>query len=525
MTIIVEDAGLGSPLPELEDEVEDCSPEQQLLELLRTEFEGRIPDRILGWPRLQRFLLGNNGDIQEAVAHFRKMIQWRQEADMEKRREQLEGRDWDPDIIPGLNHLLGLMAADCRSSTDEGDLLWVQCDGLAHLDRIMDVSDEDLFNTLFLMCESREDHLDRASELSGQLRQVIQVRDLSGLSVTGVLRNHAVMGRLQQVMKVGNLAYPETLKKMVLLNLPAGFGLLWRALKPLLNPRTLNKFVFLSSEDPISELVKIGGSRLPEALVRARQVTYPACRRFEIHSGSTEYACLRLPTGGEAKWSFRQRAGHGLQFSVRYYTDDHHLSIEEVQAPRTCTGSMRGKFVAERSGLLWLTWVNPGGWTSRSVRVDNFELCTTNGVTPHNSEVFPDSFAQSAGSLRDCGCFSWVQTWCSAPCGGSSSSSSSSGAAAAANATAADHSGSPSGPNHRIATRNSWRSMRRADSSDRTPGSCLEVDISEDKDDGSFSVLDHGFLVFKILAMVLLTASAFGWVPLPLLRAHALTSL
>lgn len=398
---------------------------RELAEAVAPEREAGAPEYLFGQPRLQRFLQGNENKVQEAAEHFRKMVEWRREAGMAERRKLVEGKPWDPDVVPGLRPLLQILSADVGSHTPDGDLIWVQCDGLARLDRLMEVTDEDLFSTLFLMCELRQDHLDRLSEKSGQLRQAIQVRDLAGLSVTGLLRNRAVMGRLQSVLKVVNVAYPETLRKLVLMNLPTGFGLLWAALKPLLNARIQQKFIFLGGEDPISQLHALAGNRCLEALVRARLTARggggsaasagAVASELEVPAGSSEYSCLRMERGDLAEWSFRVGGGKGLRFAVQFYNDSAGSPSSTVLPPAVVASTASGTHRAMQSGLLWFTWSNLGAF-SGSKRVEGLRVArgaASAAYVSHKAaaETGPrrrrGSEKQCRAQLLHCGCFGW----------------------------------------------------------------------------------------------------------------------
>lgn len=88
-----------------------------------------------------------------------------------------------------------------------------------------------------LICELRELHLDQRSERKGRLEKFLQIRDLTGLNISAVVRNRAVMKRLADVFKIISTAYPETLSKMIIVNPPAGFNMLWMAIQPMLNQR------------------------------------------------------------------------------------------------------------------------------------------------------------------------------------------------------------------------------------------------------------------------------------------------
>ncbi|CAK9095989.1 SEC14-like protein 5 [Durusdinium trenchii] len=53
------------------------------------------------------------------------------------------------------------------------------------------------------------------------------------------------MKRLADVFKIISTAFPETLTRMIIVNPPAGFNMLWMAVQPMLNQRIKQKFVFI----------------------------------------------------------------------------------------------------------------------------------------------------------------------------------------------------------------------------------------------------------------------------------------
>lgn len=418
-----------------------------LLQELALEREAGTPEHLFGAPRLERFLQGNEGSVTDAAAHFRKMLHWRSEANVAEMRKQVVGKPWSPDSVPGLRNLLRTLAADVESHTLEGDLIWVQCDGLARLDRLMEVTDKELFTIMTLMCELRQDHLDNLSEKSGRLVKGVQIRDLAGFSVAGLLKDRAIMGRLQTVLKMVNLAYPESMRKLVIINLPAGFNLLWAALQPLMNARIRSKFCFLSKDNYVPELAELAGSRALEALARARRGAAPAASadaaaagkpagEIQVPAGLAEYACHRMDAGQTVTWSYHvSPAGTsgGLRFTVLFICDSWTPPSREVSAASTATGSVRGSYKAEAHGLLWLMWTNPGTWArTKTVEGLRLELRDPAAASPvrrarGGALSFPGGerwrLDKPRSGHRDCGCLGFLHLIAPGVDGGSSRAS------------------------------------------------------------------------------------------------------
>lgn len=338
---------------------------------------------------------------------------------METLRLQVAGKPFVPENVPGLPDLLNKLAVDISSYSPDGNLVWVQCDGIAHLDRLMQVSDKDLFTTLFLMCECREDHFDALSEKCGRLVKAVQVRDLGGLSITGLLRDRAIMARLKEALRVVNNSFPETVYRLVLFNLPPGFSLLWAALQPMLNPHVRKKFVFLNKDNYLRELASLIGTQGLEALVRARRHKYNGVEPIEgleVQHGLAEYACQRLSGGSLVEWSFKvgpAKVGGSLHFSLTFIEDAPGACIREVRASSSVVGAVASSFRAKAPGILWFTWTNPGSW-ARSKRVEALQITVHTAAEeqlvhtpsgPHQRRWQKNS-SQQRPPVRECGCFS-----------------------------------------------------------------------------------------------------------------------
>lgn len=346
-----------------------CSCRQRLLAELQAERQELQEDglHLFETARLTRFLQGNNGSAEEAANHFRRMLEWYRKADMNKKRLVLEGQAWNVDCVEGGRKLFEMMCIDATRQSPDGTMLWIQRDGLVQIDEIMAVTDEDLVHRMSLICELREMHLDRCSEESQRLVKFVQVRDLTGLNISAVVRNRAVMKRLADVFKIISTAYPETLSKMIIVNPPAGFNMLWMAVQPMLNQRIKQKFVFIPDgpfEFP-QKLAAMTGTSALQALAdlgeRDASMDWPP--------GRSSFQYRVLSPGCKAQWSFEvQPPGCYLQLQVIFFeeVEDGRPSpvTHEVFPMQGVTGAVSGHCgPLGVSGLLWFTWSNDS-WTS-----------------------------------------------------------------------------------------------------------------------------------------------------------------
>ncbi|CAE7940451.1 unnamed protein product [Symbiodinium sp. KB8] len=380
----------------------------QLLEELQVERRelGRKGEHLFNPARLSRYIQGNNGSVEEATAHFRKMLCWYKEANMLQKRTLIENKPWCVDSVTGARELFDMMCIDASKFTKDGNMLWVQRDGFAQIEKIMSLTDEDLVGRMSLLCELREHHLDQLSIKKGKLMKSFQVRDLTGLNIGAVLRSRFVMKRLADVFKIVSTAYPETLHQMVIVNPPAGFNLFWTAVQPMLNDRIRKKFRFIPSgpmDFPL-ELVKMAGVGVLESLANLADVVQNRHENnLTLAPGFAHYKCQRLPAGSMASWSFSvtKSSLHFRAIVIETSDEDSQhgaagLAMRDVFEAQPVSGVVSGQSdVLEVDSLLWLAWCNADSWT-QSVPLSNLQLMVFQKTSP------PDDFDRnpSVSSIR-----------------------------------------------------------------------------------------------------------------------------
>lgn len=349
--------------------------EKSLDELLQLLTKDGVKHHV-SQPCLARFLQANGGSVPEAFQHIQKMLKWRAEVHIDTRREELHGHSWPPGKdLPKCQDLMSHMCIDATNSTPQGHLIWVQCDGKAKLDKMMEKTDEEILEAVSLMCELRQDHLDRLSEQKQQLIKVIQVRDLGGVSVTAFVRDAAKLRRFGAVLNMVNLAYPETLERIIVFNLPSGFSLLWSAIRPLLNARVQQKFIFISN-GPIElakELVAIAGFQALEALAEtSRRYAQTISQELVVRPGACEYAIYKVHPGSAVTWNFQVLpSATTLDFTallVSQIVDATGKPMVNLCQKISAKHSAAGRFGPSKfEGMLFFIWHNDSWTQSRQV--------------------------------------------------------------------------------------------------------------------------------------------------------------
>lgn len=327
--------------------------------------------------RLQRFLEGNDGDVEEAVAHFRRMLQVRREARMEEEiRPLVEGKPFKSESLDGMQRFFDLMATTVGGYTPDGHMIMVFCDGKVRINEVMATPEDELFQCMLGMCDLREDHMDQRSYERSKLMKVFQIRDLSGLSIAKIARDAIVMQRVSKVTKTISTAYPETVHRVLVINVPRSFSILWRVMGPLFNSRTREKMLF-AEDDFLPQLAMMAGSAGFEALARARR-DVPAERyaSFEVRSGAMACASQKLGPAEQASWSFEVGTETTtVSLLVIFCPDGQNPVLEYVTGPTDERGEVQGRYAAKSDGVLFFSWMNPSSWTGTSLYIDSWILC------------------------------------------------------------------------------------------------------------------------------------------------------
>lgn len=171
--------------------------------------------------------------------------------------------------------------------------------------------------------------MDRESERHGRLVQNLQVKDLSGLALAVVLSYDGRRGiaLVRQVLSIAINYYPESALKLVVVNAPPFFALVWRAVETVLSERTAKKVrIFGTSgfEDELREhidadtLDKLGyGGRSGESSpASAADPAVSGALSLNGHRGNDHGGDASASTVGVGSRSTAQ-AAHGSSAAVQ----------------------------------------------------------------------------------------------------------------------------------------------------------------------------------------------------------------
>ena len=229
----------------------------KLVDEMRTELSAELLDAaqhrdLIGDPRLLRFLEGYSGVTNDAVAAFRRMLQWRKDNDLERIRSEVQDRPYTPENLPhGKMILVQISRASGGDApimnagvSHSGHLISCELIGSGDPSALLEgTTEQELRENVLGFFERRQILLDDLSYTSGHLVKTFQVRDLSRFGLH-LLKHRRAAGTLQALMKSALDNYPESLAQCVIVASPATFQVTWKTLSWFINRRTHAKILF-----------------------------------------------------------------------------------------------------------------------------------------------------------------------------------------------------------------------------------------------------------------------------------------
>ncbi len=220
----------------------------------------------------------------------------------------------------------------------------------------------------------------------------LAVLDLKGMGMAHVTQK--CMDQCKLLIGTDNIAYPETLGKMLIINAPYVINIAWNIIKGWLDPRTQNKIEIIGSgETSMAKLREfIDEDQIPKMYGGTGDDLYFPKKNSEfLYVGSTTHSEIFVP--------------EGKAVSVDCYTVDGILevSISSVASAEDTTGSKNAYVEAEKAGGVVVNHITKSKMDGTEVRcrfLNTFAASDLAGTSTGNGSIVRASFYSSTWSSR-----------------------------------------------------------------------------------------------------------------------------
>ena len=386
------DATAVAPRPP-DDCLEFQPGEEAALEALRgllgDELLSALPEDISGRLNLIRFLRGHGCKPKEAEKYYRAMVAWRESNGMVELRALTAGKDLAYESLPGGEHVRRFVTMRLHAGwSRSGHLVQLGCPGKMAIPELMGAVGVAGFERFWhSMLEIRHQLMARESEARGHVVKVAMVRDLTGIGMHLLTADARKL--LVSLVKGAQDNFPESMHRIAFINTPAFFSFIMTILRPLLNKRTLEKFMVVGADwvppllgvldvSVLRELVLMGQAGTAEEGCHEAAAAGAAPRSRELGVGARDSTTLRLSLapGATCRFSFWLASGD-IDFTATAFEDRAGTDVVPTErcAAAADEGALKaGEFTAthEHGAILQLRWGNGHSWmTSKTV------TCTT----------------------------------------------------------------------------------------------------------------------------------------------------
>jgi len=333
---------------------------------------------LVGERCLLRFYRGH-GTVPKAAEAYRKMLQWRVEHSADDLRSVVANLPWAMEAVPGMDQVAQVFPIDIAAGqSPEGHTVWIERSGCLDLNKFKSISDKDFSRTWGGLMELRTRHLDDRSKAQQRLVKVVQIRDLRGFNASLYLSlvSSGVIKRLQNIIVGSMAAHPESIHKVVMLNMPRAFNSVWALMKPLLTDRMRKKFYFLSHPHDPRALCEVVGAEALLSLAKLSAPTSPCPGAADAKVASEDFLelALRVPAGKQVRWHFSASAELELSILEMPEAACRADTVRDILSPKSMSTG-EGRHTPTRDVVCLFRWLNKGGaWSSSRTLSYNVDL-------------------------------------------------------------------------------------------------------------------------------------------------------
>jgi len=328
---------------------------------------------------ISRWLVARKWDLEASVKMFLDSVAWREKEDINNIFEwitKMKTFKFLSDYWP--NSILPEKSAKFR--THDGYLVVYEKLCAISPNILQAVSLEDLrsFHIYIQELTTRERKRICEEEKSPDLyAPVVYVQDLEDLTMSHLTRQNYSM--MNSFTDIDSLNYPETVRKVFIINSPSAFTVGWKISQKFLDPVTIDKVAILGTEFKAELLKAIPPTSLPieyggtlnykikgGGSFKEIKALLPKLVKHEVHAEFS--ATLYVEQGLQVSWKWRTK--HDICFGVFYQStkDSPKETIHELGKHDSEGHLIEGLLNVEKTGFYTLLWDNSNSWMKRKLK-------------------------------------------------------------------------------------------------------------------------------------------------------------
>jgi len=360
--------------------IETFSEEKrQKIKAFRESKAGPYITKDTGDLEIARWLIARKWDMEASIKMYIDSITWREKENINSIFEwipKMKTFKFLNDYWP--NSILPDKSAQFR--TYDGYLVVYEklCAITPHILQAVSLQDLRNFHIYIQELTTRErKRICEEEKSADQYAPVVYVQDLEDLTMSHLTRQNYSM--MNSFTDIDSLNYPETVRKVFIINAPAAFTVGWKISQKFLDPATIDKVAILGTEFKAELLKVIPPASLPEEYggtlhykikgggsFKEIKAILPKLVKQEVHAEFS--ASLVIEQGVQVSWKWRSK--NDICFGVFYQSskDSPRETILELTKHDPEGHLEEGLLKSEKVGLYTLLWDNSNSWMKRKLK-------------------------------------------------------------------------------------------------------------------------------------------------------------
>lgn len=279
-----------------------------------------------------RLLRGNNGNLEEAVAWYRKFIELRNKFGLDDIHAECEKNNiaWKVDAMPFAEDMKKYSTSAFDQDTlrsPAGNLLWYDSYGDMRVPALLsEMGEEKIVRYQHFIFERRTSAIDKVSRDEGKIVKIVRIMDFEGMSLSNWTREFQKLddASLTPVLMGTSI---ESVHIIFMINFPRLFYKIWEVLKSFLPPRLVARFRVLDANYMQDKelLAEVGLPMIRQLVAMKKNTAQVEDVAMEgkgkpIPAGSVFERVVEVSAGQKVKWDYKMGKGDDVASSGGYFT-------------------------------------------------------------------------------------------------------------------------------------------------------------------------------------------------------------